>query len=172
MTTYKSLYNSVYSKLKDYDLAVMEETEADEIMHDYLRPAIISFECCNQELNDRDEENACFNFDLTDINFEILSNFMLIHFLDSTYIRTSLMLKAHMSTTDFHKFDNKDVLSKVTEVRQMYHKENKQLMINYSLCGDNEFSKLYDEKGSYSVDKRRNAQRNGIYRRCCKGGLS
>ena len=169
MTPYKALYDSVYSKLKDYDLAAMEEAEADEIMHDYLRPAIVSFECCNQDLNDRNEENACFNYDLTAINFEILSNFMLIHFLDSTYIRTSLMLRAHMSTTDFHKFDNKDVLGKVMEVREKYHKENKQLMINYSLHGRSEFSKIYAEKGSYSVNKRANGRRNGVIR-CCKRG--
>ena len=169
MTTYKSLYNSVYSKLKDYDLAAMEETEADEIMSDYLRPGIVSFECCNQDLTDRDDENACFNFDLTDINFEILSNYMLIHFLDSTYIRTSLMLRAHMSTTDFHKFDNKDVLSKVTEVRELYHRENKQLMINYSLHGKSAFSELYAEKGAYSVNKAANAKKNRVKPPCCKG---
>lgn len=63
------------------------------------------------------------------------------------------MLQAHMSTSDFHKYDNKDVLSKVIEVRDMYKRENKQLMINYSLRGESEFSKLYKENGVYSVDK-------------------
>lgn len=170
MTTYKSLYNSVYSKIKDFELAAMSEAEADEIMSDYLRPAIVSFECCDQDLADRDDVNACFNFDLADKNFEILSNFMVIHYLDSTYIRNSLMLKAHMSTIDFHKFDNKDVLSKALEVRNRYRKENKQLMINYSLHGGNEFSKLYAEKGGYSVDKRQNARKNGVIHCCKRGG--
>lgn len=160
-TTYKELYNSVYSKIKDYDLSQLLEEDADDIMHDYIKPAIVAFECCNQDLSDRDEELAQFNFDLSDTNFEILSNFMVITYLDSTYIRNSLMLQAHMSTSDFHKYDNKDVLGKAIEVRDMYKAENKQLMINYSLRGDSEFSKLYAEKGSYNVNKYQRVKHNG-----------
>lgn len=152
-TTYKELYNSVYSKIKDYDFVQMLEEDVDEILRDYIRPAIVAFEYCNQDLSDRDDNNNQFNIDLSDTNFEILSNFMVIHYLDSTYIRTPLALKAHMSTADFHKYDNKDVLGKVIEVRDMYQRENKQLMINYSLRGDSEFSRLCAEKGQYNVNK-------------------
>ena len=152
-TTYKELYESVYSKIKDYDFVQMLEEDADEILHDYIRPAIVAFECCNQDLSDRDETLGQFNFNLSDVNFEILSNFMVITYLDSTFIRNSLMLQAHMSTTDFHKYDNSNVLGKAIEVRDMYKKENKQWMINYSLRGESEFSKLYEENGSYDVNK-------------------
>ena len=44
-TTYKELYESVYSKIKDYDFVQMLEEDADEILHDYIRPAIVAFEC-------------------------------------------------------------------------------------------------------------------------------
>lgn len=152
-TTYKELYDSVYSKIKDFDLAQMPEEDADDILHDYIRPAIVAFECCNQDLSDRDEELLQFNMDLSDVNFEILSNFMVITYLDSTFIRNSLMLQAHMSTSDFHKYDNSNVLGKVIEVRDMYKRENKQLMINYSLRGESDFSKIYKENGAYTVDK-------------------
>jgi hypothetical protein len=154
-TKYKELYNSVYSKIKDYDFINMLEEDVDDILHDYIRPAIVAFEDCNQDLSDRNEIEQQFNIDLTDINFEILSNYMVIVYLDSTYIRTSLMLQAHMSTSDFHKYDNKDVLSKVIEVRDMYKKENKQWMINYSLRGESEFKQIYRDKGSYDVSKKR-----------------
>ncbi len=159
-TTYKELYDSVYSKIKDYDFVDMLEEDADEILHDYLRPAVVAFECCNQDLSDRDEDSQQFNITLNDVNFEILSNFMVIVYLDSTYIRTSLMLKAHMSTADFHKYDNKDVLSKVIEARDMYKRENKQWMINYSLRGESDFSKLYEKNGSYDVNKFHRVKRN------------
>ncbi len=153
-TRYKELYNSVYSKIKDYDFINMTEEDADDILHDYIRPAIVSFECCKQDLSDRNEENSEFNIDLTDVNFEILSNFMLIKYLEATYINTPMALKAYLSTSDFHKYDNKDVLVKVIEVRDKYYDDNKQLMINYSLRGESEFSKLYKEKGSYNVSKK------------------
>ena len=80
-TSYKELYNSVYSKIKDYDFIAMSEDEADEILHDYIRPAIVDFEDCKQDLSDRDETLKSFNIDLTDINFEILSNFMVLSFV-------------------------------------------------------------------------------------------
>ena len=57
---------------------------------------------------------------------------MVICYFDSNFIRTGEMLQAHISSTDFHKYDNKDVLGKVKEVREMYKKENDQLMINLS----------------------------------------
>lgn len=170
-TTYKKLYNSVYSKIKDYDFVNILEDDVDDILHDYLRPAIVAFEDCDQNLSDRDEELKCFNTDLTDVNFEILSNFMVIVYLDSTYIRTSLMLQAHMSTSDFHKYDNNNVLAKVIEVRDMYKRENKQWMINYSLRGESDFSKLYQERNSYDTNKFRK-NRHEFNRGCghCNGG--
>lgn len=171
-TVYKELYNSVYSKIKDYDFVNIPENEVDEIMHDYLRPAIVAFEECNQDLSNRDEELKCFNFDLSDVNFEILSNFMVIVYLDSTFIRTSLMLQAHMSTADFHKYDNANVLGKAIEVRDMYKKENKQWMINYSLRGESKFSKLYSEIESYDPNKLRknrgDIKHRQSYSCCCR----
>lgn len=168
-TSYKELYNSVYSKIKDYDFIEIGEEEADEILHDYIRPAIVAFECCRQDLSDRDEELQQFNEDLTDVTFEILSNFMVVAYLDATYIRTPLALQAHMSTADFHKYDNSNVLGKAIDVREMYQKQNKQLMINYSLRKDSEFVQLYNEMGSYSVDKTQNMKRNKPPKNCCGG---
>lgn len=167
-TTYKELYNSVYSKIKDYDFINIGEDAADDILHDYIRPAIVAFEDCKQDLSDRDDVLMQFNFDLPDIDFEILSNFMVITYLDATYIRTPLALQAHMSTSDFHKYDNKDVLSKVIEVRDMYKKENKQLMINYSFKNNSDFAKVYQEKGYYDAIKKgktqNTVQRITVYR--------
>jgi len=168
-TAYKELYNSVYSKIKDYDFIQIGEENADDILHDYIRPAIIAFESCNQDLSDRDEILMQFNFDLSDIDFEILSNYMVIAYLDATYIRTPLALQAHMSTTDFHKYDNSNVLGKVIEVRDMYKRENKQLMINYSFKKDSYFARVYQEKGYYDAIKK-SGGKSSIQRTTYRGG--
>lgn len=148
-TTYKELCNSVYSKIKDYDFIQMEESEADAILCDYIRPAIVAFECCNQDLSDRDNVNQTFNMELDDINFEILTDFMIVYYLDATYIRTPLALAAHMSTTDFHKFDNANVLGKAQAVREMYWQEAHQFVINYSIRRDEILSNTFEENGGY-----------------------
>lgn len=155
-TTYLSLVESFFSKIKDYDFITMLEEDVQDIVIDYIPAACLMFESCDQDLDDRNDVIGEFNYTLSPVNFEILSNFMVIVYLDSTYIRTSLMLQAHMSTTDFHKYDNNNVLGKVIEVRDMYKKENKQLMINHSLRGDSDFKKIYQKNGSYNVSKLRN----------------
>lgn len=168
-TAYKELYNSVYSKIKDYDFIQIGEEAADDILHDFIRPAVAAFESCRLDLSDRDEVLMQFNFDLPDIDFEILSNYMVICYLDSTYIRTPLALQAHMSTSDFHKYDNSNVLGKAIEVRDMYKRENDQLMVNYSFRKDSMFTKLYEEKGQYDPVKsnRQNKYKYHLHRGGC-----
>lgn len=156
-TTYAELCSSVYAKIKDYDFIQMEESEANAILIEFIRPACLAFEDCSQDLSDRDNSTQEFNFVLDDVNFEILSGFMVIQYLDATYIRTPLMLKAHMSTTDYHKFDNKDVLGKVQSVREMYYQETKQFMINYSFKKCNHLQEVYEKYGGYTPNKIANA---------------
>lgn len=131
-TTYRELCDSVFSKIKDYGLAGLDKDVAFSIILEYLDPAILMFSGCAQDLDDRDDELGEFNLALTNQNFQILSNYMVICYLDANYIRTGEMLKSHLSSTDFHKYDNKDTLGKVKEIREMYKNENDQLMINYS----------------------------------------
>lgn len=164
-TTYKELCDSVYTKIKDYNLVKLLEKDADDIIKDYIRPAILKFECCNQDLSDRDDVIESFNIDLSDINFEILTNFMVIEYLDSTYVRTTLMLESYMSNTDFHKYDNERMLSRVLEVRDKYENKNKQLMINYSIRNkDSDFNLLYAANGAYNPSKYSRVKGRGY---CC-----
>lgn len=131
-TTYYDLCNSVFGKIKDYGLAGLDKNVAFQIIMEYIDPAITMFSGCTQDLSNRDDDLGEFLFPLTSNNFQILSNYMVICYLDANYIRTGEMLKSHLSSTDFHKYDNKDTLVKVKEIREMYKNENDQLMINYS----------------------------------------
>lgn len=165
-TLYKELFDSVYSKMQDQDLKDLLEEEADNIIKEYLEPAITNFECCDQNLNDRDEANKCFNFELSVVNKEILATFMVYQYIRANYVLVTEMLRAHMSTTDFHKYDNANVLTRVTEIQNDLYKRNKQLMINYSIRNsDSEFAKLYAEKGSYNPSK---YSRKSTTSHCCK----
>lgn len=135
-TTYRTLYDSVLSKIREHMLVDAGEDMTYQIIGEYLLPAILMFQDCSQDLSDRNDESQEFNYKLTETNFEILSNYIVIAYIDSNYIRTGEMLKAHLSSTDFHKYDNKDVLSKVMAVRQMYKDENDYLMLSHSYDSD------------------------------------
>ena len=168
-TTYKELCDSVYSKIKDYDFVEMEESEADEILCDYIRPAIVAFEDCNQDLSDRDPVNKTFNIELDDVNFEILTHFMVVYYIDATYIRTPLAMSAHMSTKDFHKFDNANVLPKAQAVREMYYQEAKQFMINYSIRRGDSLIDIYNQLGGFNYSAIKYSRLVGHPNGCCCG---
>ena len=108
------------------------------MLKDYLVPAITRFYVCTKDLSDRDDEVKCFNEELTDDEVEILSNYMLIEFVDSNYIRVPSILKATLSSSDFNAFSSANLLAKLLEMRNTYMEENETLLSRYAwLCNDN-----------------------------------
>ena len=139
-TTFRELADSVFLKIKDLDLAQLSEDIAYQIVIGYIKPACVKFQSCNnQDLFDRDDELQQFGFHLTDVNFELLSNYMVISWLDSQILSTN-MLKSRLSSSDFHSLNLHNQLSKAMELRTMLKSENDQLAINKSYKD----SKLFD----------------------------
>lgn len=139
-TTYKELADAVFNKIKDLDFASMSEEIAYEIVIGYMKSAIVKFENCKQDLSDRDDVLAEYNFKLTDETFVILVNYMVIEWLDSNFILTSNALKTRLSSSDFHALNLHNQLSKAMELRNTLKAENNQLAINRSYRN----SKLFD----------------------------
>lgn len=139
-TTYRQLADAVFNKIKDLDFAALSEDTAYEIVIGYIQSAIVNFENCKQDLSDRDETLAEFNFRLSDETFVILVNYMVIEWLDSNFILTSNALKSRLSSSDFHALNLHQQLSKAIDLREKLTKENKQLAINKSYNN----SKLFD----------------------------
>lgn len=131
-TDYRVLYNSVLSKIKDYDFFKLNQSEVNAILFDYIRPAIVRFYSCKQDLSKRDDSIQCFKIELTDDEIEILSDFMVVEYLDSNYIRVPSALKQILSNKDFNTYSPSNLLEKVTSVRKQYLDEARQLMIDYS----------------------------------------
>ena len=77
-SSYKEIADTLFNKIKDYTFLQLDESTAYEIVINYIRPAIVQFENCKQDLSDRDEELAEFNFALSDETFIILVNYMVI----------------------------------------------------------------------------------------------
>lgn len=131
-TSYLSLAERFFSKIKDYDFINLEESVAYSIAIGYIPSACLMFESCNQDLDDRDDELQEFNYQLLPNNQEMLVNYMTIEYLDSNYLRTSQALKSRLSSADFKSLNLSQQLSKVMELRSMLKSENDQLAINKS----------------------------------------
>lgn len=129
-TPYTVLYESVLSKIKDYDFLSLDEQDIYDVLSDYVRPAIVSFRICKVDLSDRDDDG--FHITLNDTEIEILSNYMVINYLDSNYIRVPLALKQTLSSRDFNAFSPANQLDKLISVRNKYLSDNETLLSRYS----------------------------------------
>lgn len=131
-TPYEKIYENVLPKFKSYDILKMTEDEVKEYLHDYLISAISRFHVCKKDLSNRDDNLEQFNVDLSDIEIEILSNYIVIEYLDSNYIKVPSLLKVALPSKDFIAYSPANMLDKLTVMHDTYRKENEGLLSRYA----------------------------------------
>ena len=131
-TPYEKIYANLLPKFKDYDIPLMSVEEVKDMLQDFIVPAIARFHVCYKDLSNRDDDNECFNIDLNDMELEIMSNYVLLEYLDSTYIRVPSLLKVHYSSKDFNAFSNANHLDKLKAMHTTFLKENETLLSRYA----------------------------------------
>ena len=115
-TPYEKIYENLLPKFRSYEIPIMTEEEVKDYLHDFLIPAISRFHVCRKDLNDRDDIAECFNAELSDMEIEILSNYVLLEYIDSTYVRTP-------------------TLDKLLAMHKTYLAENETLLSRYAWMG-------------------------------------
>lgn len=137
-TPYERIYEGFLPKLQSYDIYKMTEDDVKDCLHDYLVSAIAKFHVCRKDLNDRDDLLQRFNPDLSDMEIDILVNYMLLEYIDATYVRVPTLLKVNLSSTDFNAFSPANMLSKLTEMQKRFLTENETLLSRYAWMGARE----------------------------------
>ena len=134
-TPYEKLYENLLPKFRSYEIPLMSTEEVKDYLHDFLIPAISRFHVCRKDLNDRDDIAECFNAELSDMEIEILSNYVLLEYIDSTYVRTPTLLKVNLSSSDFNAFSPANMLDKLLAMHKTYLAENETLLSRYAWMG-------------------------------------
>ena len=137
-TSYEKLYENLLPKFRSYEIPLMSIEEVKDYLHDFLIPATSRFHVCRKDLNDRDDILQRFNVELSDIEIEILSNYLLIEYIDSEYIRTPTILKVQLPSSDFKVFSPANFLDKLMAMHTTYVKENETLLSRYAWMGAKE----------------------------------
>lgn len=144
-TPYEKIYENFLPKLQSYDIPAMTEDEVKDCLHDYLILAVSRFHACKKDLNDRDDILQRFNVELSDVEIDIISNYMIIEYIDSNYIRVPTLLKASLSSSDFNAFSNANLLSKLNEMQKRFISENEKTISRYAwIKGKNNGEHLFD----------------------------
>lgn len=131
-TSYEKIYENLLPKFRSYEIPLMSTEEVKDYLHDFLIPATSRFHVCRKNLNDRDDILQRFNVDLSDIEIEILSNYLLIEYIDSEYIRTPTVLKVSLPSTDFKAYSSANFLDKLMAMHKSYVSENETLLSRYA----------------------------------------
>lgn len=134
-TSYERIYEGFLAKIQSYDIYKMTEDDVRDCLHDYLVSAIPKFHVCRTDLTDRDDLLQRFNQELSDIEIEIIVNYMVLEYVDATYIRVPTLLKVSLSSSDFNAFSNANLLSKLTEMQKRFLTENETLLSRYAWSG-------------------------------------
>ena len=137
-TSYEKLYENLLPKFRSYEIPLMSTEEVKDYLHDFLIPAISRFHVCRKDLNNRDDIIQRFNVDLSDIEIEILSNYLLIEYIDSEYIRVPTLLKVQLPSTDFKAFSSANLIEKLMNMHKTYVSENETLLSRYAWMGTKE----------------------------------
>ena len=137
-THYEKLYENLLPKFRSYEIPLMTTEEVKDYLHDFLIPAISRFHVCRKNLNDRDDILQRFNVELSDIEIEILSNYLLLEYIDSEYIRVPTLLKISLPSTDFRAFSSANMLEKLMNMHKQYLSENETLLSRYAWMGAKE----------------------------------
>ena len=137
-TPYEKLYENLLPKFRSYEIPLMSVEEVKDYLHDYLIPAISRFHVCRKDLTDRDDVLQQFNIELSDTEIEILSNYLLIEYIDSEYIRVPSLLKVQLPSSDFKVFSPANFLDKLMAMHKTYVKENETLLSRYAWMGAKE----------------------------------
>jgi hypothetical protein len=137
-TPYEKLYDNLLPKFRSYEIPFMTVEQVKDYLHDYLIPAISRFHVCRKDLSDRDDIVQRFNVKLSDTEIEILSNYLLIEYIDSEYIRVPSLLKVQMPSSDFKVFSPGNFLDKLLEMHKTYVSENETLLSRYAWMGAKE----------------------------------
>lgn len=131
-TPYEKLYENLLPKFRSYEIPLMSTEEVKDYLHDFLIPAISRFHVCKKDLSDRDDILQRFNVELSDIEVEILSNYLLIEYIDSEYIRVPTLLKISLPSSDFKAFSKANMIEKLMSMRTRYLTENETLLSRYA----------------------------------------
>ena len=114
-TTFKDLYPFFLSKLVDYQYGDLTDDEFDEIMSQYIVSARVRF----RQLKDCvvDTTNKQFNRELTDLEKEILSMWLIACWMENKVFNVENFENA-LSSKDYQRFSEANLLGKKIETRE------------------------------------------------------
>lgn len=137
MTQYSTLYERCLSKITDPTLAMLAEEDLENMLHGWMASAIAKHRKCEHDLSDRDDELKQFNFDLSDLELEILSILMAREWISQQLLSVTNTLQV-FSGKETNYYSQAAHLKELQALDDKYRLEAQQLSRDYTYT-DNDY---------------------------------
>lgn len=134
-TDFSTVYESFLGKITDTDLSDMTEADANSVMSDLLKQAIVKFsESCKKDLSSVTQTG--WENDLDDYEIDILSELM-VEAWYKPHINFTDLLRNKLSTKDFTTFSPANLQKENRESYDLAHKRARSMINEYSFRMNN-----------------------------------
>lgn len=138
MTSYETLYNRCLSKIEDPTLAMLSDNDMDDMLHGWMLSAIAKHRKCEHDMSDRDDELRQFNFDMSDLELEILAILMCREWVSQQLNSVTLTLQV-FSGKETTYFSQAAHLKELQALDDKWRLEAQQLSRDYTYANSNYF---------------------------------
>ena len=137
MTQYSTLYERCLSKITDPTLAMLAEEDLENMLYGWMVSAIAKHRKCEHDLSDRDDKLKQFNFDLSDLEIEILSILMAREWIGQQLLSVTNTLQV-FSGKETNYYSQAAHLKELQALDDKYRLEAQQLSRDYTYT-DNDY---------------------------------
>lgn len=138
MTSYETLYNKCLSKIEDPTLAMLSDNDMDDMLHGWMLSAIAKHRKCEHDMSDRDDELRQFNFDMSDLELEILAILMCREWVSQQLNSVTLTLQV-FSGKETTYFSQAAHLKELQALDDKWRLEAQQLSRDYTYTNSDYF---------------------------------
>nr|DAW45487.1 MAG TPA: hypothetical protein [Caudoviricetes sp.] len=138
MTSYETLYNRCLSKIEDPTLAMLSDNDMDDMLHGWMLSAIAKHRKCEHDMSDRDDELRQFNFDMSDLELEILAILMCREWVSQQLNSVTLTLQV-FSGKETTYFSQAAHLKELQALDDKWRLEAQQLSRDYTYTNSDYF---------------------------------
>ena len=130
-TPVEEVFNRFLTQIEDESWLELDEEVLEELMLDYLCKSIVEFNVCAKSL-DIDFNTNEFIADLEEDEAQILAYGMVMHYLTPKILREE-NLQQMVTSSDFSKLSNANMLDKLLKLRTQIRKEYQMYLHKYEL---------------------------------------
>ena len=130
-TPVEEVFNRFLTQIEDESWLELDEEVLEELMLDYLCKSIVEFNVCTKSL-DIDFNTNEFIADLEEDEAQILAYGMVMHYLTPKILREE-NLQQMVTSSDFSKLSNANMLDKLLKLRTQIRKEYQMYLHKYEL---------------------------------------